>query len=322
MISIIIPVYNVELYLRKCIDSILRQTYADYEVILIDDGSTDSSGRICDSYQSDTRFKIIHQVNEGVSVARNKGLDAATGEFILFVDPDDWIADNALEILMREVEDADLVMFNNFEVYEDNKHEMIILEYEKDPKHGKVQDPFLEILGKSAMMCNKFYKLSTIGDIRFSKNIAYGEDACFVAEILHKVHIAKIIPDYLYYYFINRNGSVTSAPIDVRSIGFLKATRRIFEICSQNYCPAAGIKRINIAVYIVLSKIPLTICEIRNKKKYIYACELLLKTPSCYDYLRYFADKRISFLEKKATLLLFLGKYYLYLRLLKHTIIK
>lgn len=91
-ISIIVPVYNVEKYLRKCIDSILNQTFKDFELILIDDGSTDESGKICDEYNlKDNRIKVIHKENGGLSSARNAGLDIAQGEYIGFVDSDDWI---------------------------------------------------------------------------------------------------------------------------------------------------------------------------------------------------------------------------------------
>ena len=91
-ISVIVPVYNVKLYLHKCVDSILNQTYQNIEVLLIDDGSTDGSSDICDSYtEKDSRIKVVHKKNGGLSSARNTGLDMATGEYILFVDSDDYI---------------------------------------------------------------------------------------------------------------------------------------------------------------------------------------------------------------------------------------
>ncbi|MDR3314701.1 MAG: glycosyltransferase, partial [Oscillospiraceae bacterium] len=91
LISVIVPVYNVEPYLPKCLDSIVSQTYANLEIILVDDGSTDASGSICDAYAAkDERVRVIHQANGGVAAARNAGLDAAVGEYIQFVDSDDW----------------------------------------------------------------------------------------------------------------------------------------------------------------------------------------------------------------------------------------
>ena len=101
-ISIIVPVYNAEKYLRRCIDSILSQSFTDFELILIDDGSTDLSPQICDEYASrDNRIKLIYKKNAGVSAARNDGLDIAQGEFITFVDSDDWVDERYLECLYK-----------------------------------------------------------------------------------------------------------------------------------------------------------------------------------------------------------------------------
>lgn len=320
MVSIIIPVYNVEQYLQKCIDSILQQSYSDYEIILIDDGSTDSSGTICDSYQTNKHFKIFHQANRGVSAARNKGLDVAAGDYVLFVDPDDWLADNALGILMREVEDADLLMFNYYVV---QKRTDNTISSNKDisriysTKHI-VKDLFFEILGNSGVLWNKLLKRSAIGDILFLETMSYGEDMVFIAKILKNVHRAKIIPDCLYFYYQNRNGNVVSASIDKRSIEFLKNTRELYKICCQNHCSAVGIKRISVTTNIVMLRIPLTLYGIRNNKNYINECKSLLKVPSYSDYWNYFTDKRFSFREKSKTARFFLGSLYLFLRLLKH----
>ncbi len=103
-ISVIVPAYNVESYLADCLDSILNQTYPNIEVIVIDDGSPDRSGEIAENYkQKDRRIKVIHQENGGLSVARNSGLDNATGEFVCFIDSDDWIEPDYLELLYSAV---------------------------------------------------------------------------------------------------------------------------------------------------------------------------------------------------------------------------
>lgn len=112
LISVIIPIYNAEKYLEKCIESILIQTHKDFELILVDDGSKDNSGRICDEYaKKDSRIRVIHKKNAGVSTARNTGIESAKGEFIAFVDSDDWLQKNSLEILYKEIkaQNADLV---------------------------------------------------------------------------------------------------------------------------------------------------------------------------------------------------------------------
>lgn len=113
-ISIIVPVYKVEQYLRRCLDSIVAQTFTDWECILIDDGSPDNSGVICDEYVAkDNRFHVIHKENKGVSAARNAGLDAARGEWIGFVDSDDWIEPKTYETALNSVvcENADVICF-------------------------------------------------------------------------------------------------------------------------------------------------------------------------------------------------------------------
>jgi glycosyltransferase involved in cell wall biosynthesis len=111
MISVIVPVYNVKPYLRKCLDSIINQTYRDLEILIIDDGSTDGSGDICDEYRKDDRIKVFHTENRGLSAARNLGLDNTTGNWIGFIDSDDWIEPDMYEVLLRKAEEtrADII---------------------------------------------------------------------------------------------------------------------------------------------------------------------------------------------------------------------
>ncbi|HEL7541574.1 TPA: glycosyltransferase, partial [Enterococcus faecalis] len=120
-ISIIVPVYNVEKYLEKCVRSILAQTFTDFELILVDDGSPDSSGAMCDQFaEQDERVKVIHKENGGLSDARNAGIEIATGEYLGFVDSDDYIADDMYELLYTNIvkEDADLSICGIYDVYE------------------------------------------------------------------------------------------------------------------------------------------------------------------------------------------------------------
>ena len=112
MISVIIPVYNIEKYLKCCVDSVIGQSYKDIEIILVDDGSTDNSGRICDEYAvQDTRVRVVHRENGGLSAARNTGIECATGEYLFFLDGDDAICAKTLELLLHTLEkdDCDLV---------------------------------------------------------------------------------------------------------------------------------------------------------------------------------------------------------------------
>ena len=117
IVSIIVPVYKVEKYIKRCLDSLINQTYKEIEIILIDDGSPDESGKICDTYaERDSRIKVIHKINEGVSIARNVGISKATGKYLMFVDSDDWLENNAVEVLYQKIssENLDMVRANYF----------------------------------------------------------------------------------------------------------------------------------------------------------------------------------------------------------------
>ena len=108
LISVVVPIYNVEHYLERCLDSIISQTYTNLEIILVDDGSTDRSGAIADAYAAkDSRVKVIHQKNGGLSIARNTGIEACRGEYLLFIDSDDYIAPNMCECLLSHLTEAD-----------------------------------------------------------------------------------------------------------------------------------------------------------------------------------------------------------------------
>lgn len=144
MISVIIPVYNVEKYLAECVDSVLGQTYKDYEIILVDDGSTDTSGRMCDVYAlKDPRIRVIHQANGGLSAARNTGLRAARGEYVYFLDSDDYIEDCTLEHLaaLAEQEKADVVFFDGYVFFDECEEDDTVSKYIRKnpyaPKNGR-----------------------------------------------------------------------------------------------------------------------------------------------------------------------------------------
>lgn len=138
LISVIIPVYNVESYLSECVDSVLRQTCGKFEVILVDDGSTDSCGAICDSYAgSDPRIRVIHQPNGGLSAARNSGLKAARGQYVYFLDSDDYIESHTLEQLtaLAEQEQADVVFFDGHVIFDDCEEDDSASRYIRDARY-------------------------------------------------------------------------------------------------------------------------------------------------------------------------------------------
>lgn len=133
IVTIIVPVYNVDKYLKRCIDSILCQTFCDWKLLLIDDGSTDKSASICDEYvKLDTRIKVVHKKNEGVSTARNLGIKLAKGKYITFIDSDDWIEKDFLEIIVSEKEKMNVpILVTGFVVEYNNKKKYI---FKKDKR--------------------------------------------------------------------------------------------------------------------------------------------------------------------------------------------
>ena len=205
MVTVIIPVYNVEMYLPLCINSILKQTYQNLEIILIDEGSTDDSPGICDTYAlKDNRIKVIHQQNQGAAVARNTGLENATGEYIVFVDSDDFINEKMIEKLYIALKqtDSDLSICN-FKYTSENGKEI-------DLKETDIKNEVLyteEIIDKLfqnnncgyIVIWNKMYKKDLWKQIRYPVGVIY-EDEAVIHHIFSKCKKVATISDELYYY--------------------------------------------------------------------------------------------------------------------------
>ncbi len=205
-ISIIVPVYNVEKYLPRCLDSIRRQTLSDFECILVDDGSTDSSLSICNYYASlDPRFKVIHKENGGVSSARNIGLERAVGTYIGFVDSDDWIEDNMYASMYRDAleTDSDIVVAG-VDCYNRGKNKALLSSY-----HGLMTmfNPQSHMDGFSV---TRLIKREIVGATRYDESIGYLEDINFFYYIYKK---AKSIywHDVPYYHYEVREDAATSS---------------------------------------------------------------------------------------------------------------
>lgn len=213
--SIIIPVYNVEKEIRKCLDSIKNQTYGDFEVLCVDDCGKDSSMDIVREYaQKDNRFKILtHEHNRGVSAARNTGLDNASGEYTMFVDSDDWLETNALEVIKDNFDKSksEVIVFNIYNCYPDGKKEI------NDTTNFKKSNQTQVLLTENnlntfiGVVWNRAYKTSLINDnhIRFPEGMII-EDSDFTFKISMHLKSVFIIEDVLYNYLRNREGSYTT----------------------------------------------------------------------------------------------------------------
>ena len=208
-LSVIIPIYNVEKYLPECIDSVLKQDFNDYELILIDDGSTDQSGSICDYYQTqDSRIKVIHKKNGGLSSARNAGIIISKGEYVLFLDSDDYLAENALQIFFHEQKssDANVVIANFYYLYTQKIEMAKICLLEKKIISGKEAIKLL-IKGKIQNFAwGKMIKGKIARSYLFPEG-RYFEDTYWFHKIIDKGNVL-IIPEPLIYYR-QREGSIS-----------------------------------------------------------------------------------------------------------------
>lgn len=211
-LSIIVPVYKVEKYLPRCIDSILAQTFGDFELILIDDGSPDGCGRICDEYaQKDKRIVVIHQKNMGVSAARNAGLDIARGRYIGFVDSDDWIEPQMYEVMVDAIREngADMAVCGVRYADEDGKFTRAdrLSEgvYSRD---GLLEDVFAMPNKLGGGCCNKVFDASKIASVRFKVGMTIAEDALYLFDCFMRIDGAVKIGDALYNVY-ERCGSAT-----------------------------------------------------------------------------------------------------------------
>lgn len=222
-ISVICPVYNVEKYLHKCVDSILAQTFTDFELLLIDDGSSDNSGKICDEYvEKDSRVRVFHKKNGGVSSARNLGLENVFGEWIIFVDSDDMLYSNAL---LRCYNTA---LHHNVDVLQFSYNRRWI-ENQYDEKRTHVLSPIEYVKSEMINVCvwGTFIKNTIIKDnqLCFDENISLGEDQFFIFDVLNKCKRIIRICDILYYYRNNTTSATHNPRINdqIKTINRCKA---------------------------------------------------------------------------------------------------
>ena len=214
-VSIIVPVYQVEKYIRQCVDSILAQTFTDFELILVDDGSRDKSGQICDEYAGmDERVKVIHKENGGVAAARNHGITCATGSYLCFVDADDWIENTMIMQCLSQIKENDADILRHGHIMELWKDEKCVNEEKKDaPNFAKIltHDQITEEMEKFWQNCsnyvwNYFFKKETIGQIRFPE-IKISEDHVFVLEVLKNCKKICFLSENTYHYCMRMGSS-------------------------------------------------------------------------------------------------------------------
>lgn len=307
-ISIIVPVYNVEQFLDDCIKSLLNQTYNNIEIILVDDGSTDSSSSICDKYaKKDDRIKVIHKVNGGLSSARNTGLDNVTGEYIMFSDSDDMFLPNSCEVMINEMErtNADYVIGNYQNCNEDGtiwKNPIFNKEKYKNFKLS-IKDYKNSFFIMNSSVCNKIFRTEFIKklDVRFVEGLP-AEDAIFSTYCFMKSSNVYFISDVMYLYRQRSEASSISMNCSFKYFdGINKAYRLIYENFKEN--GELGFYRYFYAksmTYILYKFIDSTLLieeekiDILANMRWFYKLSKELKVPACQQSLDLIITKIID----------------------------
>mgnify|MGYP005755850435 CR=1 FL=1 len=219
-ISIIIPIYNAEKYLYQCLNSIKEQTYTNIEVLMINDGSTDNSETICKEFLNDSRFCLINKKNGGVSSARNLGINRCNGEYVLFVDSDDWCHKELLKQAVQNIKSYDMLCFAYYKAYK-NKN---IYEELKVNENANIRDEILinKLIG--GYLWNKLFSTNIIKEhgIKFNESITYCEDLIFIIQYIKYVKKVNYINKALYYYRVRKN-SVSNDFYNNKNISILNA---------------------------------------------------------------------------------------------------
>ncbi len=236
LISVIVPIYNVEDYLDKCINSILNQTYKNLEIILVDDGSPDNCPKMCDEYaKKDNRIKVIHKKNGGLSDARNKGIEIANGEYITFVDSDDYLSNDCIELLYINIVkyDSDISIGGHQVVYDNGKiiNKYSNTEYVSTPK--EVLDKILYSDGIDLSAWAKLYKRNLFNNIKYPVGRIY-EDAATTYKLVDISDKISIISKPIYYYII-RNDSISNNSFTEKKMDLIVSTKEMTDYVRQKY---------------------------------------------------------------------------------------
>lgn len=238
-ISVIVPVYKAEAYLHRCVDSLLAQTFQDFEILLIDDGSPDRSGEICDEYaRKDKRVRVFHKENGGVSSARNFGIDNAGGEWITFVDSDDYVAETYLHDFGLETIDADFYL----QGYKVKCNEFVIKEhYFSICETCGLSFSKCFIEGERSNILNspvcKLFKTNIVkkNNVNFDVIVSYGEDHLFVLWYLMYAQNIVASPDMSYYYMHSNNTSLTNRLVPIQEMLYYTIKSNRYQLCFLRY---------------------------------------------------------------------------------------
>lgn len=282
-IGIIVPVYDVELYLNRCIDSILEQTFEDFEVILIDDGSTDRSGRICDEYaEVDARIQVVHKDNSGVADTRNKGLEIVKTEYITFIDADDYVDSHYLETLYNLMKKykGDLVISYHIVLQEDGGRKSKGRDRKDRKTFGEAivskAEVYKAMLGNEGMITSvwgKLYHRNLFETVRYPVGEIY-EDMSVISDIVER-SCRIVATSYSGYYYIQRTGSITHGTPSLKHMILLHNEEQLMHLIQDKYPEIEGIAKRHyfwscfylLHLLITESEYELQIKELQNKIK-------------------------------------------------------
>ena len=260
-ISVIVPVYNVEKYLRRCVDSILAQTFGDLEILLVDDGATDASGAICDEYAAaDPRVRVIHKENGGLSDARNAGIEAAEGDYLCFIDSDDFVAETMLETLRGLIrkEQAQIAVCGICDCYEDRRVNQSSEVREFSCTGVEALKLTLEGEQLPGSVCTKLIRRDLCENHRFLRGRTY-EDAFYTPGLLIPAQKVAATTESLYYYW-HRSSSITTRPFSQRNMDVVDAYQYTLDEVKKHCPELAGVAafRLYWANFVVLDKMLVT----------------------------------------------------------------
>ena len=235
MISVIIPAYNIAQYIERCVMSILNQTYSNFEILIVDDGSTDETPQICDKLASyDSRVRVFHKSNGGVSSARNYALSKVRGELISMIDGDDWIEPTLFEdaVNMLNEHNAQVFMYE-YIIEQGEKHKVCKLD---DEKYGllKVEDALIHsVLPDNRFLWSKIFCANLLQNCKFDENIILGEDTLFICEIIGRAEKVFYSSSAYYHYIVRENSAITSS-FNIRKMSGLDAYSKNLMFCKKH----------------------------------------------------------------------------------------
>lgn len=284
-ISVIVPCYNVEKYLERCVESIKNQTYRELEIILVDDGSTDNTGELCDSLaMTDSRIRVVHKENGGLSDARNAGIDVADGDFYSFIDGDDYLEADAYEALISEMKNDDVSLVSAGIIVEEVDGSTR-LNMSKEYALLNKEEALLNLLspvrtiGQSS--CNKLFRKQLFYDLRYKKGII-NEDMEILPKILDRCNQVVLLNKPVYHY-VKRRGSISESEFSNWKYQGIRNAYSTFELCKKNYP-----EMIAYAHYYVMDSLYKTFHELTcsSNRKSFHRQELILRFRIVTEYVR------------------------------------